>query len=488
MTTVRTTFGSELLLQIDVEGGGSGAIHHRIERDLRAAIASGRLGPGAALPSSRALAEQLGLSRGVVVEAYEQLVAEGYLTSRRGSATRVNPRIARPAPTASPPSAPAVARYSFAYGSPDVAEFPRAAWLRSLRRVLNDAPSARLGYLDARGTPELRTAIAGYLNRVRGTAADGERVVICNGFAQGIGLIAQLLAAGGASRIATEDPGQLDAPAAARRFRLETIPIPVDEDGIVVEALERSGADAVVVTPAHHFPTGAVLSAERRAALLSWAAEGQRLIVEDDYDAEYRYDRKPIGALQGLAPDRVIYAGSASKTLAPGLRLGWLIVPGRLVTPLAAVKWANDRGSASIEQLALADFLVRGEFDRHLRRMRSVYRDRRGALLESLARHAPALRPAGSSAGLHLVAWLPAESDEEEVIARASELGVGLAGLATYNLGSAPRRGGLLFGYGGLSVGDIDEGVRRVAEALAPKPTAWPPEPGGSGGRDAASR
>ena len=467
MRTSRTTLGAELLVQMRL-GHGARALHHQIEQELRAAITTGRLDAGAALPSSRVLAEQLGLSRGVVVEAYEQLVAEGYLTSHHGSSTRVNPRISGAAPSAPSAVTQPAHRFSFAYGSPDVGEFPRAAWLRSLRRVLNDAPSERLSYLDARGAPELRSAIAAYLNRVRGTAADGERIVICSGFAQGIGLIAQLLATSGASRIATEDPGQLDAPDAAGRFHLETVPIPVDEEGIVIEALDRSGADAVVVTPAHHFPTGAVLSARRRAALLSWAAQRRRLIIEDDYDAEYRYDREPIGALQGLAPEHVIYTGSASKTLAPGLRLGWLIVPGRLVGPLAAVKRANDRGSASLEQLALADFLVRGEFDRHLRRMRSVYRDRRRALLEALARHAPALRPAGASAGLHVVAWLPDESDEAAVIARAAELGVGLAGMATYYLGTTPRRGGLLFGYGGLGVRDIDEGVRLVAEALAP--------------------
>jgi GntR family transcriptional regulator / MocR family aminotransferase len=270
--------------------------------------------------------------------------------------------------------------------------------------MLNEAPNERLSYLDARGAPELREALASYLNRVRGTAATGDVIVICNGFAQGISLAAELLAANGALRIATEDPGQLDAPAAARRFGLEVVPVPVDDQGIDVQYLERSGATAVVVTPAHHFPTGAVLSAGRRAALLAWAARGDNLIIEDDYDAEYRYDREPIGALQGLAPDHVLYAGSASKTLAPGLRLGWLIAPAHLVAQLGAVKVGSDRGSASLEQLALADFLTRGEFDRHLRRMRAVYRERREVLLDALRRHTPDFRAAGASAGLHLVA------------------------------------------------------------------------------------
>ena len=465
MTRSSTTSSAELLVELR-HRSGVGPLHQQLEHGLRSAIASGRLEPGAALPSSRMLAEQLAVSRGVVVEAYEQLVAEGYLASNRGGRTTVGPRVSGSADDEPEESERPAYRIDFAYGRPDVTEFPRAAWLRSLRRVLNDAPSERLSYIDARGAPELRFAIAAYLNRVRGTAAGGERVVICNGFAQGIGLLAQMLAANGARRIATEDPGQLDAPDAAARFRLESVPIPVDEEGISVSALERADADAVVVTPAHHFPTGAVLSASRRAALLAWAGRGHRLIIEDDYDAEYRYDREPIGSLQGLAPDRVIYAGSASKTLAPGLRLGWLIAPGPLVRQLAAVKMANDRGSASLEQLALADFLQTGEFDRHLRRMRIVYRDRRAALLAALQRYAPGLTPAGASAGLHVVAWLPDGIDEAEVIDRAAGLGVRMPGISRQYLGNAARRPGLLFGYGKPGAKEIDEGVRLVAEAL----------------------
>ena len=465
MTGSGTTSSAELLLEFE-RAGRDGPLHRQLEHALRSAVCAGRLAAGAALPSSRMLSEQLGISRGVVVEAYEQLVAEGYLTSSRGGRTSVNPAIERtpgPEPAAAEPPA---YRIDFAYGQPDVAEFPRAAWLRSLRRVLNDAPSERLNYLDPRGAQELRDALARYLNRVRGTSAESGRVVICNGFMQGIGLVAQLLAANGAHAIATEDPGQLDVPDAAARFGLRTVPIPVDQDGISVAALERSDADAVVVTPAHHFPTGAVLSPARRAALLIWANAGQRLIVEDDYDAEYRYDREPIGSLQGLAPDRVIYAGSASKTLAPGLRLGWLIAPGPLVGKLAAVKMANDRGSASLEQLALADFLEAGEFDRHLRRMRTVYRDRRAVLLDALRRHAPELTPEGASAGLHVVAWLPDGVDESAVIARAAGLGVRIPGMARNYLGSVPRRPGLLFGYGKPGERDIEEGIRVVAQAL----------------------
>ena len=243
--------------------------------------------------------------------------------------------------------------------------------------------------------------------------------------------------------------------------------MPVDDDGLVVEALAQTNADGVVVTPAHHFPTGAVMSAQRRAALVAWATERGRLILEDDYDAEFRYDREPIGAIHGLAPEQVIYAGSASKTLAPGLRLGWLIAPARLVDPIATAKEATDRGSASIEQLAFADFLSRGEFDHHLRRMRPIYRRRRDALLRALDRHLPDARPVGASAGLHIVAWLPAGVAEQAVVDGAAARGVGAYGLRRYR--SRPDDGppGLLFGYGRLTETEIEEGIRLVADAVA---------------------
>jgi GntR family transcriptional regulator/MocR family aminotransferase len=466
MTVPRTTSPAELLLTLRRDDPT--AMHQQLERELRAAIRSGRLAPEAALPATRTLASQLGLSRGVVVEAYEQLVAEGYLTSRHGGGTWVAPRGIEPerAPDARPAPA-SVPRIDFSYGHPDVTQFPRAAWLRSLRRVLNEAPSARLSYLDARGAPELRVALAAYLNRVRGTEASADRIVICNGFAQALSLAVEVVKGIGGRRVAAEDPGQTDTAAVVRRHGLELAPIRVDEDGLVVEALERSVADAVVVTPAHEFPTGAVMSAERRAALVAWAAASGGVVVEDDYDAEYRYDREPIGAVQGLAPEHVLYAGSASKTLAPGLRLGWLICPTRLVGSIADAKEASDRGSPGLEQLAFADFLERGEFDRHLRHMRPIYRRRRDALLDGLRRDLPALRPVGASAGLHVAAWLPAGIDEAALVARAAGLGVRLSGLTRYHVDAQGIGGGLLFGYGGLNEAEIAEGVRLVAQALA---------------------
>lgn len=464
MPRTRTSSASELL--VELRRGDPLPLHHQLERELRDAIRTGRLASEAAVPSTRALAEQLGLSRGVVVEAYEQLMAEGYLAARPGGATRVCARSAeQSAATAGTASAPEV-RFDFHYGRPDVTQFPRQAWIRALRRVLNEAPSDRLSYLDFRGTPELREALAAYLNRVRGTAASADRTVITNGFAQGMAIVTQVVATTGGRRIAIEDPGQRDAVRAARAHGLEPVAVPVDDEGIVVEALERADADAVIVTPAHQFPTGAVMSPERRAALVAWARTGDRVVLEDDYDAEYRYDREPIGALQGLAPEHVIYAGSASKTLAPGLRLGWLVAPRRFVEPIAVAKDASDRGSASLEQLAFADFLSRGDFDHHLRRMRPIYRARRDALLAALRRHLPDLQPVGASAGLHVMAWLPVGMDEAAVIERSAAAGVAVDGVAPYCLARRVGPGGLLFGYGTLTERDIEAAVRLVAQAI----------------------
>jgi GntR family transcriptional regulator/MocR family aminotransferase len=440
------------------------SLHQQLEAGLREAIRSGRLQPRAVLPSSRALARDLGLSRGVVVEAYDQLAAEGYLTTRPGGATRVAEMATQPqAPPAR--AAPPAHRIDFRAGRPDLSQFPRADWLRSLRRVLNQAPNERLGYLDGQGAPELRQALAAYLDRVRGTFAHPDNILISTGFAQALALTSQVLHAAGASRLAVEDPSQPDPRSIARAAGLEVIGIPIDDTGIQVDVLERSSADAVLLTPAHQMPTGAVLSPERRAGLVAWANRMGRTIIEDDYDAEYRYDRTPVGAIQGLAPDRVVYAGSVSKTLAPGLRLGWLVAPASMVDALATAKEAADRGSPVIEQLAFADFLTRGAFDHHLRRMRPMYRRRRDALLAALRRHLPELRPVGASAGLHVLAWLPPGMDESEVVDAAARKGVGVYGLGSHRMAiKGPR--GLLFGYAGLSEAAIEEGVLVLASAI----------------------
>jgi GntR family transcriptional regulator / MocR family aminotransferase len=441
-------------------------LHRQIETSIREAIRAGRLPRGSSLPPSRALAADLGVSRGVVVEAYQQLTAEGYLASRSGGYTRV---AAGPAPSAAalPQEQAARPAIDLSYGRADVSSFPRAAWLRSIRAALADAPNEVFGYLSGRGVPQLRTAMAGYLNRVRGTVADPEQMVICTGYAQGVTLLMGVLAARGAKRLALEDPSSNDdARPAARAAGLDVTGIPVDGDGIRVDALRDSGADAVILTPSHQWPTGSVLSARNRAAVIRWAAERGAVIVEDDYDAEYRYDRTPVGAVQGLAPEHVVYAGSASKTLAPGLRLGWFVLPAHLTEPMAAAKIAADRGSAALEQMALADFVARGEFDRHLRRMRPVYRRRRDALLGALARHLPWLEPTGVSAGLHLVTWLPPHLDEAAVVAAARRAGVGLDAVGPYRI-SNPGPGGLIFGYATVSERAIEEGVAALAQVIS---------------------
>jgi GntR family transcriptional regulator/MocR family aminotransferase len=463
MTRSKTSSAIEVLVQLD--RAGDGPLHRQLERALREAIREERLESGAVLPSSRALASQLEVSRGIVVEAYEQLVAEGYVSSQPGGSTRVARSGGRTPPP--PPAAPGPAiEVDFRPGRPEVREFPRSAWLRSLRRVLAGAPSDRLTYQAGAGMPELRVALASYLNRVRGTAADPADVVVASGFAQGLGLVARAIRATGATTVAVEDPSDPEYRATIEAAGLRWVAIPVDDDGLRVDRLAASAADAVVVTAAHQYPTGAVLSAARRAALVDWADRYAATIVEDDYDAEFRYDRAPIGAIQGLAPGRVVYAGSASKILAPGLRLGWLVVPTALAEPVTAAKQAADMGSAALDQLALADIIDRGELDRHLRRLRPMYRARRDALLDAIARHLPGLRPAGASAGLHVLAWLPGSLglDDADIVDAAAAEGIAIAALAPRRVAAGPPA--LIFGYGAIDEGSIEAGVRRLAGVI----------------------
>jgi GntR family transcriptional regulator/MocR family aminotransferase len=461
-TRTNSPLAGDLLIELQRDGGAP--LHRQVEAAIRAGIRSGRLPLGSSLPPTRTIAADLGVSRGVIVEAYQQLTAEGYLTSRAGGYTQV---AIGPEPAIDPArtALPEPPRIDFGYGRADVSNFPRAAWLRSIRRVLTEAPNERFGYLNARGVPELHEALAGYLNRVRGTSAVPGDIVICNGYAQGITLLIQVLARSGAKRIAVEDPSaDDDARPIAAAAGLEVVGVPVDRGGIRVDALDRVDADALVLTPSHQWPTGGVLAAESRTAVLRWASERGALVIEDDYDAEYRYDRAPIGAIQGLAPDRVVYAGTASKTLAPGLRLGWLVVPRHLVDAVAEAKMAADRGSPVIDQLAFADFLSRGEFDRHLRRMRPVYRRRRDTLLTALRKRLPDLEPAGIAAGLHLVAWLPAGLSESAVVDAAARRGLGVYGVGPYRMSGGD--GGLIFGYATLSERTIAEGIGVLATAV----------------------
>ncbi len=439
-------------------------MYEQLERTLRAAIRDGRLAPGARLPSSRALAAELGISRGVVTSAYGQLAAEGYLESRQGAPVRIASNIRIQAPRPPAPSLQPRYSYDFAPGLPDLAGFPRDRWLRSLRAAWRESVLGALGYGDPRGVPELREALAPYLSRVRGAEADPEHMIVCTGFRQGLSLTCRWLRASDIEHVALEEPGWHAQRLIVEEAGLSVTPVPVDDEGIDVGALEASGADAVVVTPAHQFPTGAVLSARRRAALIEWADRGDRLIVEDDYDAELCRER--VGALQGIAPDRVLYIGSASKRLTPGMRMGWMLPPSWLSWALISAKAIEDAGSEIAGQLALADFIARGELERHLRRMRLRYRQRGEILRAALARHLPDWRPGPAAGGLHAVVRLPDDTDEPALLAGAARRGVGVEGLSLHSYtGDCPP--GLVLGHAHLSEPAIERGVQLLAEAFS---------------------
>lgn len=440
-------------------------LHEQLERAIREDVRSGRLVAGTKLPSSRGLAAELGISRGVVSEAYGQLVAEGYLVAGQGAPVRVAHTV-RTA-TERPPSPSLLPDFAYRFDPclPDLAGFPRDRWLRSLRAAWRQDPIDAVDYPDPRGVPALREALAEYLGRARGAAADPEQLIVCTGFSQALSLIARWLRGRGVESVALEDPGWHSQRLIVEQAGLAVEPIPVDGEGLRVDLLEESDAAAVIVTPAHQFPTGAVLSSERRAALIEWAERGERLIVEDDYDAELRYDRARVGALQGLAPERVAYVGSASKRLVPGMRLGWTLTPSWLGWPLISVKAIEDRGSEAIGQLALRDFIARGELDRHLRRVRLRYQGRREVLLDSLSRHLPAARPGNSAAGLFELVELPQGVDEAALVSAAAARGVGLEGLALHRFvpGGPP---GLVLGFAGMPDPAIEQGVRLLGEAF----------------------
>ncbi|MDQ5833933.1 MAG: PLP-dependent aminotransferase family protein [Actinomycetota bacterium] len=449
-------------LHVALETGAP--LRAQLERQLREGIRSGRLRAEARLPPSRELARELGVSRGVVVDAYSQLVAEGYLVARRGSGTEVAGLIgAQPAP--SPPRVrrePAI-RHDLHSGLPDVSCFPRREWQAASATALRELPDAWLTYGRPRGYSRLRVALADYLGRARATVASPQQIVICAGLSHGLTVVWGALRKRGARRVAVEDPAWRGQPDSVTYAGLEAVPIPVDAGGLVVSELERADVDAVVVTPAHQYPTGVVLSPERRGALIDWARRRRALIVEDDYDAEYRYDREPVAALQGLAPDLVVHTGTASKTLAPALRLAWLMVPDHLIDDVTAQHQLTMAMPSVIEQGALAVMLERGELERHLRQMRRRYRPRRDALAEALAGELPEAHVGGASAGLHLVAWLPPDADERAIRRLARERGVAIHTLEQDSVSVAPVPPALLLGYASLT----EEALRRAARELA---------------------
>jgi GntR family transcriptional regulator/MocR family aminotransferase len=466
MALEETSQPIELLLS--VSRAGSQTLGAQIENQLRRAIRDGTLRRRAWVPSTRDLARQIGVSRRVVVDAYAQLAAEGYLSVRQGARPRVSEAAAAAgqgrAVVAS--AAPPPPRFDFRPSVPDVSTFPRAAWLRSLREALATITDADLGYGDPRGVEALRSALADYLGRVRGVVTDPEQIVVTNGYTQGLGLVCRALAAAGAKRIALDDPSNPEDGLVAVRAGLQPVLIGVDEDGTRVDELERADPDAVVLTPAHQHPTGVVLTGERRTALLAWLREHDAIAIEDDYDAEYRYDRAAIGALQGLDPDRVIYAGSTSKTLAPALRLGWLVVPPSLLQAVIHEKVFADRGTASIEQHAFADFLARGQLDRHLRRMRARYRGRRDALVGALTEALPKAAVRGVAAGLHVTVELPDSYNEQAIKEEARDRRVELETMSDYRLEPRDRSPTLILGYAQMSEPAIRAGVHELAKAV----------------------
>ena len=430
MRAAGSTSSPELLLPpLD----GVGGRRAQLEAHLREAVRSGRLRAGARLPSSRTLSAELGVSRRLVVDAYGQLAAEGYLVAQRGSGTRVAPRATPAAATSAAPGGTRTApRIDLFPGGPDLSLFPRRAWARALRHALATLPDRRLGYASPEGAPELREALAEHLGRVRGAHADPARIVVTSGYQQGLRLVCELVRRAGGRRVAMEDPGYPLAALGIEAAGLEVLPVVMDDHGLDVDALACAGADAVIVTPAHAMPTGAVLAPQRRADLLAWAQHADALVLEDDYDAEFRYDREPLGTLQGLAPERVVLAGTVSKTLAPGLRLGWLLLPAALTAQAALLRGLGEGGASVLEPLALAHLLRTGAFDRHVRAARQRYRARRATLLDALAEHLPAARVHGVAAGLHLLVELPSGADEEAVLAAAERRGVRAYGLAVH--------------------------------------------------------
>jgi GntR family transcriptional regulator/MocR family aminotransferase len=455
MTANWTTL-RELLLPAASSGGRGRAV----ESALRTAIRAGQLTPGLRLPSSRDLAAQLGVARGTVTAAYGQLAAEGYLSAHRGSGTTVAASISAPAPAPVPPPAAPPWRYDLRPGLPALSEFPRAEWASATRAALTELPDEALGYPDPAGLADLRSELAGYLGRVRAVSVTAEDIVITHGSSEGLSMLTAVLRAAGHRSIAMEDPGHPGQADLLREHGLPPVPVPVDCDGIVVSALPAS-ARAVVVTAAHQFPLGAALHPQRRHALLAWARECDGVIIEDDYDAEHRYDRPALRAMQAMDPARVAYLGSVSKTLAPALRLGWLVLPSALRENTVARKQLTDLGCSPLPQAAFARLLRGGGYDRHLRRTRTAYRGRRDALLTAIAEHLPSWQPIGVAAGLHVVLRLPSGMDDALVQQRLEAHGIHAPALSGYTrLGTYP---GLVLGYAATTPDRLRDAVREIA-------------------------
>ncbi|MGV9306733.1 MocR-like pyridoxine biosynthesis transcription factor PdxR [Nonomuraea sp. NPDC003727] len=475
------TVGSDFL-QLDAGDAPPGGLSDWLAGRLRLAMADGRLPVGGRLPPTRVLAGELGVSRGVVTEAYQRLREEGHVAGRGRAGTVV---VAVPAtPPASGPPRPALAGAPFAGepaadvfdalraaparvdlspGLPDLAAFPRAAWLRAERAVLAHLSAADLGYGDPRGAPALRTAVAHWLARTRGISADPGDVLIVSGTAQALGLLAHVLGGDGIDEVAVEEPGSLGARQHLNAAGVRTPPVTVDAEGVRVDELRALGSPAVLLTPAHQFPTGVVLAGRRRRALAAWARAGG-LIVEDDYDAEHRYDRTPVPAVRSVLAEQVCYAGSVSKLLAPALRLGWLLAPARYREALVEAKRFADLGNAVLPQLVLAALMDGGAMERHLRLVRTRHRRRRDAMVEAIAAHLPGAVVHGAAAGLHLTVTYEAGPADTELAAAALARGVKVQPLSWH--AQRPGRPGLVLGYAARTAAEIGEGVAILGDLL----------------------
>jgi DNA-binding transcriptional MocR family regulator len=453
----------------------AGRMSGQVAAGLRAGIRDGRLPARSRLPSSRALARDLGVSRGVVVAAYEQLLAEGFLVARRGDGTRVAalaaaqspPPESRPCRDRAPAGGLPPISYDLRPGVPDLAAFPRERWISAIRAALRELPHEELSYPDPAGAAVLRAELAGQLGRVRAAHVAPEQVVVTQGVAHGLAIVVRLLLEDGHRRLAVEDPTSVRQLPLLAETGVELVRVPVDEEGVDVATLARSGARAVLVTPAHQYPTGVVLSARRRAELVSWARAVDGMVIEDDYDAEFRYDSEPVGCLQGIAPDRVVLTGSVSKSLAPALRLGWVVAPRPLAERVRLYRAGTDLGSPVIEQHAFAGLIASGGYDRHLRLMRRQYRQRRDALVDALCEHLPGGRVHGVSAGLHVYVELPAGVPEQDAIEAAGRVGVAIEGAGPLWSGTPPRPA-LVLGYAGLSASRLVRAVALVGSVITP--------------------
>jgi GntR family transcriptional regulator/MocR family aminotransferase len=459
-----------------------------LERALRDAIVAGRVPAGQRLPPARGLATDLGIARTTVSEAYAQLTAEGWLEARVGAGTWVarKPHAAGAQAPAAPPApagrpgagAPGAQMASLYAGRPDPTLFPRREWLAATRRALESASASELGDLDPRGAQRLREQLAAYLARTRGVHASADRTLIGRGFGSLLALACQALAAGGGRRLAVEELGHGEHRGIVAAAGLEAVPLPVDEHGADVTRL-HAGIDGVLLTAAHQFPAGVPLSPARRRAVTGWAQATGGLVIEDDYDGEFRYERRAVGALQAMAPDHVLYIGTASKALAPAVGLAWAVPPERFLPRMLACRSELDKPRDALNQLVLAEFLDGHGYDRHVRRMRAEYRRRREHLERQLASRAPAARLTGVPAGLQAVVELPAGADADVVVAEGLRRGVAFRALAEYAV--APRAGhppAVVLGFGAppasraghditMAVAAIEAGLAAAAGAAA---------------------